>query len=79
MDVDDAVDEERKIIEESRNMQNHMVQTLRDNKVATPLLSPTCSRFHHASYTHENYAFATSRMCNEEEPISFEEAHSSEN
>ena len=79
VDVDDAVDEERKIIEESRNMPKWLVQTLRDNKLATPLPSRTRSGSHHASYTHDSYAFVASSMCNEEEPISFDEAHSSEN
>ena len=42
MDVDDAVDEERTIInKESRNMPKWLVQTLRDTKLATPLPSRT--------------------------------------
>ena len=60
-------------------MPKWLVQTLHDNKLATPLPSRTCSGSHHASYTHDRYAFATSSMCNEEEPILFDEAHSSEN
>ena len=79
MDVNDAIDEERTIIEESRNMPKWLVQTLRDNKLATPFPSHTRSGSHQSSYTHDSYAFAVLSMCNEEQPILFDEAHSSEN
>ena len=79
MDVDDAVDEERTLIEESKNMPKWLVQTLRDSKLAAPLSSHTRLGSHHASYTYESYAFAASNMCDEEEPLSFDEAHDSKN
>ena len=77
--MDDAIDEERTITEVSRNMPKWLVQTLRDSKLATILPCRTHSRSHHASYTHDNYAFIVSSMCNEKEPILFNEAHSLEN
>ena len=49
VDVDDAVDEERTLIEESRNMPKWLVQTLCDGKLAAPLSSHTCLGSHHAS------------------------------
>ena len=60
-------------------MPKWLVQTLCDNRLATPFFSRTHSGSHHASYTHDTYAFSASSMCNEEDPISFDEAHSSEN
>ena len=79
VDVDDAIDEERKDIEESRSMPKWLVQTLHDSKLSTPLSSRTCLGSHHASYTYESYDFAASNMCDKEEPISFDEALSSKN
>ena len=75
MDVDDATDEERKLIQESRNMPKWIAQTLRDSKLAAPLSSHTRLGSHHASYTYESYDFAASNMCDEEESILFAEAH----
>ena len=60
-------------------MPKWMVQTLCDNKLATPLPSRTRRGSHHASYTHDMYAFAVSSMCTEEETILFDEAYSSKN
>ena len=60
-------------------MPKWLVQTLRDSNLATPLHSCTCLGSQHASYAHVCYAFVVANMCNEEEPVSFEEAQNSEN
>ena len=74
VDLYDAVDEHRIDIEESINMPKGLVQTLCDNKLASPLSICTRLGSHHASYTYESYVFVASNMCDEEEPVSFDEA-----
>ena len=52
---------------------------LRDNKIDAPMSSCTHSGFQHISYASDCYALAVSSMCDEEEPLSFDEAQNSEN
>ena len=60
-------------------MPKWLVQTLRDCKLDAPL--PSCTRHgsHDASYASDCYALAVLSMCDEEEPVTFNEAENSEN
>ena len=75
--MDDVVDEERVAIEESKSMPKWLVQTLRDSKLATPLPHRTRGGSHHASTSFVDHSFIA-ETCNEEEPVSFEEAQESD-
>ena len=55
------------------------MQTLRDRKLDAPLPSHTRSGSHSADFTSYSYALAVSNMCDEEEPVSFNEAKNSKN
>ena len=78
-DVHDALDEERTKIEESRSMPKWLVLTLPDNKLDAPLPSHTRHGSQHASYASNCYALSVSSMCDEEEPVTFNEAQNSKN
>ena len=78
-DVHDALVDERQDIEESRSMPKWLVQTLRDSKLNAPLSTRTRSGSHSADYASDCYALAVSNMCDEEEPVSYNEAQNSEN
>ena len=78
-DVHDALVDEREDIEESRSMPKWLVQTLRDSKLNAPLSSCTRSGSHSADYASDCYALAVSNMCDEEEPVSYNEAQNFEN
>ena len=58
-------------------MPKWLVQALHDSSLATSLPNCTCFGSQHASYAHDFYAFVSANMCDEEEPISFEEAQNS--
>ena len=60
--------------EQARNMPKWHVQTLRDNKLDAPLSTRTHSGFQHGSYASDCYALVVSSLCDEEEPLSFDEA-----
>ena len=60
-------------------MPRWLVQTLRDSKLDAPMSSRTHSGFQHGSYASDCYALAVSSLCDEEEPLSFDEAQNSEN
>lgn len=77
-DVHDALVDEREDIEESRSMPKWLVQTLHDSKLNAPLSSRTRSGSHSTDYVSNSYALAVSNMCDEEEPLSYNEAHNSE-
>ena len=55
-------------------MPNWLVQTLRDSKLNAPLSSHTRFGSHSADYASDCYALAVSNMCDEEEPVSYNEA-----
>ena len=78
-EVRDALDDERTEIEEARAMPKWLVQTLRDSKLDAPLPSRTRHGSHDASYASDCYALAVSSMCDEEEPVTFNEAENSKN
>ena len=78
-DVHDALDEEKTEIEESRSMPKWLVKTLRDNKLDAPLPSRTCHGSQRASYASDCYALTVSSICDEEEPVTFNEAQNLEN
>ena len=50
-----------------------------DSKLNAPLSIRTCSGSHSADYASDCYALAVSNMCDEEEPVSYNEAHNSKN
>ena len=60
-------------------MPKWLVQTLCDSKLDAPLSTRTHSGFQHGSYASDCYALAVSSLCDEEEPLSFDEAQNSEN
>ena len=70
----DELDDERTKIQESRTMSKWLVQTLSDSKLDAPLSSHTCSHSHDASYAIDCYALAILSLCDEEEPVTFNEA-----
>lgn len=72
------LDEDLAENEQARGMPKWLVQTLRDSKTDAPMSSCTCSGFQHTSYASDCYAMAVSSMCDEEEPLSFDEAQNSE-
>ena len=51
-----------------------VVQTLRDSKLDAPLSTRTCSGSHSADFALDSYDLVVSNMCDEEEPVSFNEA-----
>ena len=76
----DALDEERTKIEESRSMPKWLVQTLCDSKLDAPLSSHTHHGSQHVPLMHQivmHWLFLV--MCDEEEPVTFDEAQNSEN
>ena len=77
-DVHDALVDEREDTEESRSMPKWLVQTLRDSKLNAPLSSCTRSGSHSADYASNCYALVVSNMCDEEEPVSYNEAQNFE-
>ena len=60
-------------------MPKWLVQTLCDNKLDAPLSRRTCSGSQHVSYASDCYALAVASLCDEEEPVSFDEAQNSKN
>ena len=58
-------------------MPKWLVQTLRDSKLDASFSSRTCSGS--VSYASDCYALAVSSLCDENEPVTFHEAQSSEN
>ena len=52
---------------------------MHDNKIDAPLSTHTHLGFKHGSYASDCYALAVSSLCDEEEPLSFDEAKNSEN
>ena len=60
-------------------MQIYMMQTLHDSKLDAPLSSRTRSGSHSASYVSDCYAFTLSSLCDESEPVTFDEAQNLEN
>ena len=60
-------------------MPKWLVQTLHDSKLNVPLSSCTCSGSHCTDYASDCYALAVSNMCDEEEPVSYNEAQNFEN
>ncbi len=55
------------------------MQTLRDSKLDAPLSTRTRSGFQHGSYASDCYALAVSSLCDEDEPVTFDEAQNLEN
>ena len=55
-------------------MPKWLAQTLCDNNLATPLFTHTCSRSQQASFENDYYACFSLNMCDQNEPISFDEA-----
>jgi transposase InsO family protein len=78
-DLHDAIADERADIEEAKTMPKWLVQTLRDSKLDAPLSYRTRSGSHSASFASDCYAMAASSLCDENEPVSFDEAQNSEN
>ena len=78
-DVHDVLYEERAENEEARNMPKWLVQTLRDSKLDAPLSSRTRFGSQNTSYASDCYALAVSSLCDEDEPVTFDEAQNSEN
>ena len=76
-DVQEALEDERVEIEQSKTMPKWLVQTLRDSKLDAPLSSRT--RSGSVSYASDCYALAVSSLCDENEPVTFDEAQSSKN
>ena len=60
-------------------MPKWLVQTLHDSKLDAPLSRCTHSDSHSADFASNSYALAISNMCDEEEPVSFNEAQNSKN
>ena len=60
-------------------MPEWLVQTLRDSKLDAPMSSCTRSSSQHVSYVSDCYASAVSSLCNEEEPVTFNQAQNLEN
>ena len=60
-------------------MPKWLVQTLHDSKLNVTLSTRTRSGSHSVDYASNCYALAVSNMCDEEEPVSYNEAHNSEN
>ena len=72
--------EERTIIQASKSMPKWLVQTLQDSKLATPLPHRTHGGNtwrYHVSISFVDHSFII-ETCNEEELVSFEEAHESD-
>ena len=59
-------------------MPKWLLQTLRDSKLDVPLSYRTRSGSHSVSFA-SDYAMASSSLCDENEPASFDEAQNSEN
>ena len=55
------------------------MQKLCGNHLATPLLGCSHSRYQHASYAYDCYAFAISNMCDNKELFMFDVAQNSNN
>lgn len=70
---------EIKKIEESRTMPKWLVHTLHDNKLDAPLSSHTRHGSEHASYASNCYALDVLIKCDDEEPVSFDEAQNLKN
>ena len=60
-------------------MPKWLVQTLRDSKLDAPMSSCTCSGSQHVSYVPDCYALVVSSLCDEEEPVTFNQAQNSQN
>ena len=78
-DLQHVIDEDMAENEQARNMPRWLVQNLRDSKLDAPLSTRTRSGFQHGSYASDCYALAVSSLCDEEEPLSFDEAQNLEN
>ena len=76
-DLHDTLVDEREDIEESQTLPKWLVHTLRDRKLDAPLSSRTRLSSHSASYVSNCYPFAISSLCDEFEPIPFDEAQNS--
>ena len=60
-------------------MPKWLLQTLRDSKLDAPLSSRTRFGSQNTSYASECYVLAVSSLCDEDEPVTFDEAQNSEN
>ena len=78
-DLHDALINERADIEEAKTVPKWLLQTLQDSKLDVPLSYRTRSGSHSASFASDCYAMAASSLCDENEPVSFDEAQNSEN
>ena len=56
-----------------------LLQTLQDSKLDVPLSYRTRTSCHSASFASDCYVMAASSLCDENEPVSFDEAQNSEN
>ena len=55
-----------------------LLQTLQDSKLDVPLSYRTRTSCHSASFASDCYVMAASSLCDENEPVSFDEAQNSE-
>ena len=76
-DLQDEIYEDRAENEQARGMPKWLVQTLRDSKIDAPMSNRTRLGFQHTSYASDCYALEVSGKCDEEEPLSFDEAQNS--
>ena len=74
VDLQDAIFDDMAENMQARNMPKWLVQTLRDSKLDAPMSSHTCLGSQHVSYVSDCYALAVSSLCDEEEPVTFNEA-----
>ena len=77
--LQDAISDDMAENMQARNMPKWLVQTLRDSKLDAPMSSRTRSGSQHVSYVSDCYALAVSSLCDEEEPVTFNQAQNSEN
>ena len=78
-DLHHALINERADIEEAKTVPKWLLQTLQDSKLDFPLSYRTRSGYHSASFASDCYAMAASSLCDENEPVSFDEAQNSKN
>ena len=74
----DAILDERLSIEEYKGMPKWAITTIHESRLDAPLPYHTQVGSHHSSYINDSYALVAT-LCNEEEPITFNEAHKLEN
>ena len=74
VDVNDAINDQRASIDKYKSLPKWVVQIIHDSRLVAPLPYHTRVGSHHAAYIDNCYALVAS-LCNEEEPIMFNEAH----